>query len=160
MEAMTELPPYQNPYQVPATLESSATVVATRDSYGGIGRLAYFGLTMLIAIVYQAFAGAIRLFVQVEFGVFAILPILVIYVGALMYLVALRNINMGFSPWWCIGIIIPLLNILVGVRCLICPEGYADHKKLDRPAIIVLSVLFSLLLLVIILTLSSILLRT
>ncbi len=26
----------------------------------------------------------------------------------------------------------PLANLLVGLRCLICPAGYADTERLDR----------------------------
>lgn len=160
MQVMPNLPPLQNPYEASTILDTPHFSSAKRDSYGGIGRLSYFGLTLLVAITYQALAGAIRFYVQVEYVAFTVLPILVIYAGALMYLVAMRNINLGFSAWWCFGIFVPLLNILVAARCLICPEGYADHKKLDTPAVVVLSILLCLLLLMIILTFSGIVLRT
>ena len=40
---------------------------------------------------------------------------------------------MGSNPQWCFVGLIPFLNLLLLLRCLICPEGYADTRKLDTP---------------------------
>jgi uncharacterized membrane protein YhaH (DUF805 family) len=41
----------------------------------------------------------------------------------------LRNIGMG--GWAAILILVPLWNVYIGIKCLICQEGYEDAKKLD-----------------------------
>ena len=120
-------------------------------SYGGIRRLAYFGYSFLAGIIYQlvvlglaaalgggggAGAGGAA---TAGMGV-AIIACVIIYFLVLLYIVSQRLINIGSSPWWCLGMIVPLLNIFVGVRCLVCPEGYADHKTLDGPAKIILGI--------------------
>jgi uncharacterized membrane protein YhaH (DUF805 family) len=55
--------------------------------------------------------------------------------------------NLGMSRWWFFGDFVPLLNFWVGYRCFACPAGYAQHKKLDTPGI-VLAVLYWLLIVV------------
>jgi len=122
-----------NPYAAPNVVVDNPKSEGYRKSYGGIGRLAYFGYTSLAAVVYQvlvmglvSFAGGAG-----DNVLLLVLPILLAYLGVLMFVVAKRMINCGYSPWWCVGIIVPLVNILVGFRALCCPEGYADHKKLD-----------------------------
>ena len=39
--------------------------------------------------------------------------------------------NIGMNTLWCLAMLVPILNILLGFRCLAMQEGYADIKKLD-----------------------------
>ena len=54
-----------------------------------------------------------------------------------LFPIAERIRNMGWSPWWCLLSLIPIINLFVGVACLACPEGYAQSRKLDMPGKIV-----------------------
>ncbi len=56
----------------------------------------------------------------------------VVPVAILIYLVLMRLVNLGMSRWWGLVLAIPVLNLWVVYRCLICPSGYAHHRKLDR----------------------------
>jgi hypothetical protein len=60
-----------------------------------------------------------------------------------------RLMNIGMNPWWCLLMLVPIANLLVGIRCLICPEGYADTKKLDTAGKVVTFIVLGLFVLVI-----------
>ena len=47
-----------------------------------------------------------------------------------------RLVNLGMSRWWIFAILMPILNFWLGYRCLVCPAGYAYHKKLDGAGVI------------------------
>ena len=44
---------------------------------------------------------------------------------------------------------VPLLNIIVAVRCVAAPEGYADHKTLDTTGKIIVGIVIALIALLI-----------
>lgn len=121
--------PNLNPFAATTTLEA-ADPVALQRSYGGIGRLAYIGLTFLAAIVYNLVLFVLG-WVNVGATELLVIPVILIYFAALLWIIAQRMINTGYSPWWCVAMLVPILNILVLVRCIACPEGYADHRTLD-----------------------------
>ena len=52
-----------------------------------------------------------------------------------------RLVNLGMSQWWYLGNLIPILNLWISYRMYVCPAGYAFHKKLDGPGV-VLAILF------------------
>jgi hypothetical protein len=56
-------------------------------------------------------------------------------VAVLIYLVLMRLVSVGMSRWWALALAVPGLNLWVGFRCLICPAGYAHHRKMDRAGI-------------------------
>ena len=66
----------------------------------------------------------------------AYLPLLVI-----VHLGLKRLLNLGMSRFWFLAVFAPILNLWLGYRCFACPAGYARHKKLDPPGI-VLAVLY------------------
>jgi hypothetical protein len=53
-------------------------------------------------------------------------------VAVLIYLVFMRLVNVGMSRLWALMLVVPVLNLWVGYRCLVCPSGYAYHRKMDR----------------------------
>ena len=124
----------RSPYATPESTQSLGEVEAQRI-YGGIKRLPYFGFSVLSAVVFQLIALALGFSEGAEpsstdnAGIFLI--VFGIFIAITLWLVASRSINSGYSPWWCLGIFIPILNLIVGIRCLACPEGYAQHKTLD-----------------------------
>ncbi len=144
---------FVNPYA--ATASTGTAAMSPQRSYGGIGRLAYFGYSFLAGVIYN-----IALFVVVGAAAAAgggggapgaagggalllMIPVLLIYIAALMWIVAQRMINTGYSPWWCVGMFVPILNILVAVRCIACPEGYADHGTLDTAGKVIIGIFFA-----------------
>lgn len=42
---------------------------------------------------------------------------------------------------WALLTLIPIANLFLAARCAICPEGYADTKKLDRSGRILASIM-------------------
>ena len=107
-------------------------------SYGGIRRLQYVVciigvgiLNMLMVGVAQKYPGAGLL--GAALGI------------ALTFVIVTNRLrNTGISGWWSLLILVPIANLFIGVRCLICPEGYQDTKKLDAAGRIIAGVLIGL----------------
>lgn len=121
---MSEFNPFAAPSEFGDIAKPSGIV------YGGIGRLAYFGFGILAYIALLAIS-----FVVGYAGGENVMPLLVVivisYYVTVIYLLVQRLVNLGYSGWWVLGIIVPFLNLLIALRCLAAPEGYAHHKKLD-----------------------------
>jgi uncharacterized membrane protein YhaH (DUF805 family) len=62
----------------------------------------------------------------------------VLCIGAIFWITAARLHNIGVSGWWSLLLLVPIVNILLTVRCSIFPEGYADHRQLDFAARVIL----------------------
>lgn len=125
-----------NPFAAPADRYEAVDVALEMRDYGGIGRLQYFGYSLLVGIinnVLQLVAASAELPA-------AVLVLTALGLIASIVLIVQRLKNLGYSGWWVIGFIVPILNILVGLRCLAAPEGYADHKTLDGPAKVILGI--------------------
>jgi uncharacterized membrane protein YhaH (DUF805 family) len=54
----------------------------------------------------------------------------------LAYLTIKRLTNLGMSRLWLVAFLAPVVNLWIGYRCFACPPGYAYHKKLDIPGIL------------------------
>ena len=112
--------PYASPQQ-PVVAAGAALPVPRH--YGGIGRLSFFGLWIGLILVNVL----IELFVVSD-----VAGLLGLVLGiALFALIYFRLKNIGMNPWWCLALIVPILNLLLLIRCLVMPEGYADTKELD-----------------------------
>ncbi len=117
-------PPPSNPYRPPnsANVAKRPAVVASSDK--GIGRLAYVGACCGIVIgggIMQALTSGslIATFLTA---------------GLLVFPVHARLENIGMNPLWCFLIFIPLINLFIGLSCLLLPPGYAYYRILDPPA--------------------------
>ena len=131
-----------NPFAAPSVYGDVASENMPRREYGGIGRAAYFGLGILLNVIVQVVqAGGVA--VQSPALVYATIPFALVGGCVLAWH---RCRNLGMNPWWCLGIMIPILNIFVGIRCLAYPEGYEDHKTLDGPAKVIIGLFLALIL--------------
>jgi uncharacterized membrane protein YhaH (DUF805 family) len=118
-----------NPYQSPLNDALALPVDEPLREYGGIGRLAYVGYSFLAGIVFNV-VGAVA--AGTEVGPAVVVLAIIASIGLTVFITVQRLKNMGYSGWWSLLIFVPLANLLVGLRCLICPVGYADTKRLDR----------------------------
>lgn len=123
-----------NPFAAPSEFGDVAAADIPLRQYGGIRRLPYFGYSFLVNIVTQVMQG-LAVTSDMAGLAYAAIPISVV---AAICLAWQRCKNIGMNPWWCLGIIVPLVNIFVGLRCTAYPEGYEDHKTLDGPAKIII----------------------
>ena len=57
--------------------------------------------------------------------------------------------KLRYRGLWVLGMFVPLLNIIVAVRCVAAPEGYADHKTLDTTGKIIVGIVIALIALLI-----------
>ena len=135
----------QNPFAVPETFGETAVEVGSGKVYGGIGRLAYFGYSVLNSFVTNAISFAVGAAGIAE----AVIVIALLSLVASVIIAVQRLKNLGYSGWWVLGLIVPILNILVAIRLLAAPAGYADHKTLDGPGKIIVGIIIGLFLLVI-----------
>ncbi len=135
-----------NPFAAPSDFGDITTADKPFREYGGIRRLPYFGYSFLVNIVTQGMQALAAANDMVPLA-YAAIPVSV--AGAL-YLTYQRCKNIGMNPWWCLGIIVPLVNIFVGLRCTAYPEGYEDHKTLDGPAKIIIGIFVAAIILTII----------
>lgn len=149
-----------NPYAMPSEADQHIG-----KKYGGIRRLAFF--------FYLVFSGIMTMIARITIGAFFILPrredppavlfggliylaCLVVYIGVVLLLGWLRLTNIGATnPAWCIGLLVPMLNVVIGIRCLVCPEGYDDHRELDPPGKLVLGLTLASVIMLLILVLFS-----
>lgn len=132
-----------NPFEVAESVDV-VTEPAAGKVYGGIRRSPYFaylffGYILVLLVSFglgaamvaggAAPAGAISLGALVPAILYQVLSI---------WVTAKRLQNLGYSGWWVLGMIVPILNIAVGVKCMAAPEGYADHKTLDTAGKIII----------------------
>jgi uncharacterized membrane protein YhaH (DUF805 family) len=121
-------PAAPNPYSAPKAYSPRRAPKSTSKTYGGIGRAQYFGFSFLNVIV-----GGILNVVIFPVGSLIIIP-----VG--LYIIVNRLKNVGYSGWLCLLIFVPLVNLWFWFICIVAPEGYADHKKLDTAGKIIVCV--------------------
>lgn len=136
-----------NPFAAPADFGDVAKPSGV--IYGGIGRLAYFGFSVLAYIALILISSGLRYAFAED--AFPLLLILVVsYYATLLFLVVQRLNNMGYSGWWTLGIIVPFLNLLIGLKCIAAPAGYAFNKRLDTAGNIIAGIFVGIVVLAII----------
>lgn len=131
----------ENPFAAPQFADEPAGPVSER-SYGGITRLPYF-----LILVAGSFAAGVVVGVLDDRAGFNdnVSEVAVLAVNMLVCLPRLRNL--GYSGWWAMAWLVPVLNLLVALRCLAAPEGYADHGTLDTAGTIIVGLLLFVILL-------------
>lgn len=141
--AETEIPIAETLPQVCDDTEHESTADPIQQdeqekNYGGIHRTGYFfgmlGLTVIgnILIVASLDVPAIIYFIQI------------IAIALSFVLVVNRLHNIGMNGWWSLLILVPLANLFIGVKCVMCPEGYQDTKKLDTAGKIIAGIFIGL----------------
>jgi uncharacterized membrane protein YhaH (DUF805 family) len=96
--------------------------------YKGIGRIWYFCGISLISILWMI--------LQIEsFGNYDLVETVfiskVVFGIPTLLLSISRLQNTGTNCWWALMIFIPVADLFIRIRCLICQKGYNDTKKLD-----------------------------
>ncbi len=103
--------------------------------YPGIGRLAYFLISMALCIVFYVILIAI-IFAALgtnQGGGAAAAGLLVglLFVIGFFFLAVKRITNLGMSGWAILWALVPFMNIWIHWRLIACPAGYQDHRTLD-----------------------------
>lgn len=137
-----------NPFLAPPTFEETpATDIVPNKEYPGIGRLAYFGWSLLFGFVLQ-----LLFFIVDQAGLINSPESAIAIVGGVLLLnficsvpvIVLRLHNLGMNGFWVLGLIVPILNLVIAVRLTAAPAGYADHKQLDTPGKILVGLMIGL----------------
>jgi uncharacterized membrane protein YhaH (DUF805 family) len=106
--------------------------------YGGIPRHSY--------IIYSIGIGTLWMIVSFrQQGPAAAWLVHVLGLGAAFCVTVPRLHNLGMSGLWSLLLLVPIVNILLTVRCSAFPEGYADHRQLDLAARVILGCILALL---------------
>lgn len=121
-------PVFTNPYAAPQTALPAHVPGVLSRRYGGLGRLAYFGLT-IVAQIAIASAGTI-LTAATEMPQIILLSFAVQVIAGLI-LCGQRLKNIGMNPWLSLVGLIPFVNLIIAFRCIACQEGYVETKRLD-----------------------------
>lgn len=124
-----------NPFSAPPAFDDPASEIAAQRVYGGIGRLAYFGLSILIGIVSNVATSVVLSLVTPDQtpALIAVVVVALLNLTASVTVIVLRLKNLGMNGFWVLGLIVPILNLVIAVRLIAAPAGYADHKTLDTP---------------------------
>lgn len=115
-----------------------ATEYPETKHHRGIRRLAYF-LGMLGAGTLYELCHTLT---GSQLGVASVGSLTAVIISLVLAVNRLRNI--GMDGWAVILIFVPLANIYIGVKCLICQEGYEHTKKLDTPGRVIVGLCVTL----------------
>lgn len=156
-EAPETLAPSADPYQPPQQNEA-AGMLGPEGGWPGARRRSFYLMTILFPVLWGIGFGAATPLLQQQFGaeitgVATIGAMFVPWIVAIAYGLQ-RLVNLGMSRWWYLGNFVPILNLWVAYRMYVCPAGYAFHKKLDGPGV-VLAILYWLMILLAVLVAAS-----
>ena len=122
-----------NPYATPRSNLGVDANPYAQPKCGGIGRLAYLGLSILLAILQQAaifFVAAGSNSMNTSWTM--LVGVMLVFLVLSFVIAGYRYKNIGHNPWWVLLLIVPIANIIIGIRCLIYQEGWVYTRKLDR----------------------------
>jgi len=132
-----------NPFAVESQLDPTVDIQTGKKIYGGLSRTGWLVWGILLQLLPAGALifgfGYVALFANVltiagqSVSLISIMVYLLFQVP-LLIVTGLRFKNIGVSPFWTLTVLIPYFNFITGLICLICPEGYRDHRKLDRAA--------------------------
>jgi len=107
-----------------------------KQDYEGMGRFAYFVMPMIITALWVAgfhFFKSQHAELTKSMPLVANLGIPIAFAISLMLPTFSRFKNLGMSGWNFLWLIVPVVNLWVSYRLYVCPAGYSNHKKLDIP---------------------------
>lgn len=113
-----------------------------RKRYGGLDRLLYFINNLVLAFLVMLCV----VFAFTQVSLLALIIAAVILPVGQLFLMWFRIKNIGWSPWYSLLAIIPLLGAIVSLLAIALPEGFADSRKLDTAAIVIFSLVAAFLL--------------
>jgi uncharacterized membrane protein YhaH (DUF805 family) len=127
----------KRPWKITALPRDLTAALATKYlRWPGIGRLTLLLGLLLFPLLWSQllwWSTPLRMATSGSAGPSMLLPLAqLVPVAVILFLVLMRLTNVGMSRWWALMLAIPILNLWVGFRCLVCPAGYAHHRKLDR----------------------------
>lgn len=132
----------------PPPQETAAERMGRENGWPGARRRGYLIISILFPALWVLGYPSAFAFLEKQFGThitqFAAPAIGLIPALVLIYFNLNRFLNLGMCRWWILGFAVPILQFWVGFRCFACPGGYAYHKKLDGPGIL-LAVIYWLL---------------
>ena len=94
-----------------------------RRNYGGIGRTSFILLSAGVCYGFGRFGPAL-------FGGSPDLSV-VGFFFLLFAIAGFRLKNTGLNPLWCLTGFVPIVNLLLLIRCIMLPPGYQETKRLD-----------------------------
>jgi uncharacterized membrane protein YhaH (DUF805 family) len=120
-------------FTVPAPPTSRKELMAGYADWPGAGRAMYIAGTAILYAVVHFGAEYVRpyLLPVVRDQEYLLIAFPAIIVLCIISLATKRLQNVGMSGLWCLGHLVPILNLWVGYRSWACPAGYAYHRKFD-----------------------------
>lgn len=111
-----------NPYTPP---QAKLNKITKTKHLNGIGRMSF--LLGLLTLIFSLF------FISYTGLFFYIAPeiVLIAMFALLLNIIGLRLKNAGYSAFWGFLILIPIMNILLIMRCLAYPTDYKNTQILD-----------------------------
>ena len=115
--------------------ESKTERMKNKGKWGGASRSTFIFLCYIFPIIWMVGVAYGSTFLKgrldekvlglLTLGLF-FLPVLIVFLVVLQ-----RFRNLGMTRAWFLGLLLPIVNWWLGYRLVACPEGYADHKKMD-----------------------------
>lgn len=118
--------------------------VGTIKQYGGIRRLAYYGVMFVITLLLVSFNKIFFNGTSSGSPIFDFVMIIAWIIAYVLMVVAAfyRLKNIGVKGWWALFWLIPLIGAVpVGIACATLPEGYKDTRKMDTFGCVLLAIM-------------------
>ena len=119
-------------------LNKSSSEGSPVKQYGGMRRLTYLAIVLSHVVIDRAF----------EYAIYSNTTMILYFAGwcLLVALVAVhyRLKNIGYNPDLCFLMLVPIVNLFLGIRCLVLQEGYKDTRKLDTVGKIITYIVLAL----------------
>ena len=144
-----------DPYEAPSTSleDDDAYGLNQANGYGGIGRLAYFLISILVGVITQGVTMALG-GEQIEPNIsYMILAGSVIFS---MFLAFARLKNIGMSRWWYLANFVPILNIFISVWIMSRQEGWVETRQLDTAGKVIAWIMWTIFILAILAVVAAI----
>ena len=134
-----------NPYEAPSIPTDEEFYAAMPSNhYGGVGRLAYFIISIVIGVVAQVTTSAMGGEQIPQDTSFLISGGSII---ASLFLGCSRLKNIGMTRWWYLANIVPILNIFLAVWMSSRQQGWIETQRLDTAGKIIAWILWILIIL-------------